>query len=148
MTLKTICNREVVIASKSETIPEAARLMREYHTGDVVIVEERDGLRFPVGIVTDRDIVIELVAKEVDLDSLIVGDVMCRELTLAKENDDVDETIKIMRQKGIRRMPVVDNAGALIGIITLDDLLDLIAEQLKDLAGLITKQQNLEKKYR
>jgi CBS domain-containing protein len=148
MTLKTICNREVVIAGKSETIPEAARLMREYHTGDVVIVEERDGLRFPVGIVTDRDIVIELVAKEVDLDSLIVGDVMCRELTLAKENDDVDETIKIMRQKGIRRMPVVDNAGALIGIITLDDLLDLIAEQLKDLAGLITKQQNLEKKYR
>ncbi|MGZ8215058.1 MAG: CBS domain-containing protein, partial [Methylosarcina sp.] len=70
------------------------------------------------------------------------------EITLAKENDDVDETIKVMRQKGIRRMPVVDNAGALIGIITLDDLIDLIAEQLKDLAGLITKQQNLEKKYK
>jgi CBS domain-containing protein len=148
MTLKTICNREVVIAGKSETIPEAARLMREYHTGDVVIVEERDGLRFPVGIVTDRDIVIELVAKEVDLNSLTVGDVMCGEITLAKENDDVDETIKVMRQKGIRRMPVVDNAGVLIGIITLDDLIDLIAEQLKDLAELITKQQNLEKKYR
>jgi CBS domain-containing protein len=89
-----------------------------------------------------------LVAKEVDLNSLTVGDVMCGEITLAKENDDVDETIKVMRQKGIRRMPVVDNAGVLIGIITLDDLIDLIAEQLKDLAELITKQQNLEKKYR
>lgn len=148
MTLKTICNREVIIAGKNDTIPEAARLMREYHTGDVVIVEERNGLRFPVGIVTDRDIVIELIAKDVDINSLTVEDIMCREISLAKEDDDVDETIKVMHQKGIRRLPVVDNGGALVGIITLDDLIDLIAEQLKELAGLISRQQSLEKKYR
>jgi CBS domain-containing protein len=148
MTLKTICNREVIIAGKNDTIPEAARLMRDYHAGDVIIVEERDGLRFPVGIVTDRDLVIELIAKEVDINSVTVGDIMCRDIISAKEDDDVDDTIKLMHQKGIRRLPVVDNAGALVGIITLDDLIDLIAEQLKDLAGLITKQQNLEKKYR
>ncbi|MGR9086960.1 MAG: CBS domain-containing protein [Gammaproteobacteria bacterium] len=148
MTLKTICNREVLIAGKDNTIPEAARLMREYHTGDVVIVEERRGLRFPVGIVTDRDIVIEVIAKDVDVDSLTLGDIMYREITLAKEDDDVNETIKTMRLKGIRRLPVVDNAGALIGIITLDDLIDLIAEQLKDLADLVGRQQSLEKKYR
>jgi len=148
MTLKTICNREVLIVGKNDTVPEAARLMREHHAGDAVIVEERDGLRFPVGIVTDRDIVIELIAKEVDIHSVTVGDVMCQDIVLAKEEDDVDETIKIMRHKGIRRLPVVDQAGALVGIVTLDDLIDLIAEQLKDLAGLIARQQDLEKKYR
>lgn len=148
MTLKTICNREVVIAQKNDTLLEAAKLMREYHTGDVVIVEKRNGLNYPVGIVTDRDIVIEVIAKEIDGNSLTLGDVMYRELTLAKEHDDIHETIQIMRQKGIRRLPVIDDNGALIGIITLDDLIDLIAEQLKNLAELIGKQQNLEKKYR
>lgn len=148
MTLKTICNREVVIAQKYDTLLEAAKLMREYHTGDVVIVETRNGLNYPVGIVTDRDIVIEVIAKEADSNSLTLGDVMYRELTLAKEHDDIHETIQLMRQKGIRRLPVIDDNGALIGIITLDDLIELIAEQLKGLADLIGKQQNLEKKYR
>lgn len=148
MTLKTICNRDVLIAQKHDTLVKAAQLMREYHAGNVVIIEERNGLRYPIGIVTDRDIVIELIAKEVDINSVSIGDVMYREITVAKENDDVNETIRIMRQKGIRRLPVVDGGGALVGIVTLDDLIDLIAEQLKDLAELIGKQQNLEKKYR
>lgn len=148
MTLKTICNREVLIAQKIDTVVEAARLMREYHVGNVIIIEERNGLKYPVGIVTDRDIVVELIAKEVDINSVTLGDIMYREITLAKENDDINETIKIMRQKGIRRLPVVDDSGALIGIVTLDDLIDLIAEQLQDLAELIGGQQKLEKKYR
>jgi CBS domain-containing protein len=67
---------------------------------------------------------------------------------VGKENDDVNETTKIMRQKGIRRLPVVDDNGALVGIVTLDDLIDLIAEQLKGIAALIGKQQNVEKRYR
>lgn len=148
MTVKSICNREVLIAQKSDAVVTAAKLMREYHAGNVIVIEERNGLRYPVGIVTDRDIVIELVANEVDINSVTLGDVMYREITLAKENDEIDETIKIMRQKGIRRMPVVDNSGVLVGIVTLDDLIDLIAEQLQDLAELVGKQQNLEKKYR
>lgn len=148
MTLKTLCNREVLIAQKHDTVVEAAKLMREYHTGSIVVVEERNGLRFPVGIVTDRDIVIELIAKEADINSVNLGDVMYREISVAREDDDVNETIKIMRQKGIRRLPVVDAGGALVGIVTLDDLIDLLAEQLKDLAELIGRQQNLERKYR
>lgn len=148
MTLKTICNREVLIAQQYDTVVEAAKLMRDYHVGDIVIIEERNGLRYPVGIVTDRDIVIELIAKEVDVNSVTLGDVMYRNIILGKENDDVNDTIKTMRQKGIRRLPVVADNGALVGIVTLDDLIDLLAEQLQDLAALIGKQQNLEKKYR
>jgi CBS domain-containing protein len=149
MTLKTICNREVLIAQKNDTLVEAAKLMREHQVGSIVVVEERNGVRYPVGIVTDRDIVIELIAKEVDINSVTLGDVMCRDIILGKESDDVNETIKIMRQRGIRRLPVVDaDSGVLVGIVTMDDLIDLIAEQLKDLAALIGKQQNFEKKYR
>lgn len=145
MTLKSICNREVVIAQKNDTLVEAAKLMREYQVGSIVIVEERNGLRYPVGIVTDRDLVIELIAKEVDINLVTLGDVMYRDIILGKENDDVNETIKIMRQRGIRRLPVVDDRGVLVGIVTMDDLIDLIAEELKDLVALIGKQQNLEK---
>jgi CBS domain-containing protein len=148
MTLKTICNREVLFAQKNDGLVEAAKLMRDYHAGDVVVIEERNGLRYPIGIVTDRDIVVELIAKEVDVNSVTLGDVMCREITVAKEDDDVNDTIKIMRQKGIRRLPVVADNGTLVGIVTMDDLIDLIAEQLKDIAELIGKQQKLEKKYR
>ncbi len=149
MTLKTICNREVLIAQKNDTLVEAAKLMHEHHVGSIVVVEERNGINYPLGIITDRDIVIELIAKQVDINSITLGDVMYRDIILGKENDDVNETIKIMRQRGIRRLPVVaDDSGALVGIVTMDDLIDLIAEQLKDIAVLIGKQPNLEKKYR
>jgi CBS domain-containing protein len=127
---------------------EAAKLMRKYQVGSIVVIEDRNGVRYPVGLVTDRDLVIELIAKEVDINSVTLGDVMYRDIILGKENDDVNETIKIMRQKGIRRLPVVDDSGALVGIVTMDDLIDLIAEQLKDIATLIGKQQNVEKRYR
>jgi CBS domain-containing protein len=148
MTIKAICNREVLIAQKDITIHEAAKLMRDYHSGDIVLVEEKDGNRYPAGIVTDRDIVIEILAKEVDISAITLGDMVCRELIVAKENDAIDVTLKLMRQKGVRRLPVVDDSGILIGIITLDDLIELIAEELKDLAELIGKQQKIEQKYR
>ena len=148
MSVKTICNRQVIIAESNASIQEIAKLMREYHVGNVVIVEEQQGLRFPIGILTDRDIIIELVAKGADLTSVTAGDVMSTEIFNANEEDDMIDTIKQMRSRGIRRMPVVDKQGALVGIVALDDLLDLLAEQLKDLADLIGKEQNREQRVR
>ena len=148
MSVGIICNREVVIVEGSATIPEAAKLMREYHVGNVVVIEERDGLNYPVGILTDRDIIIELIAKEIDINSVTVGDIMSSEIKLARENDDVTDTIKQMRYKGVRRMPVIDERGALVGIVALDDLIDLLAEQLKGLADLIGKEHIREEHAR
>lgn len=148
MTLETVCNREVVVVDKHDTILEAAALMRKYHAGDVVIVEDRDGLRYPIGIVTDRDIVIELIAKGIAFDAVAVGDLMCRELVLAQQDDDLLDAIQLMRQKGVRRLPVVDKNGVLIGIITADDLIELIAEQLQEIVRLIGKEQAQEERYR
>jgi CBS domain-containing protein len=105
-------------------------------------------LRYPVGIVTERDIVIEVIAKELPIDKVTVGDLMCRELVLAREDDDLLDAIQLMRRKGVRRLPVVDKSGVLVGILTADDLIELIAEQLQAMTGLIGREQALEKQYR
>jgi CBS domain-containing protein len=118
--------------------------MRHHHVGDVVVVEERGGRYFPIGILTDRDLVVEVLASDVTPETLLVGDVMSFELVSAKEDESVLDAIKRMRDKGVRRMPVVSADGALEGIITMDDLLDLIAEQLADLVAMVGRGKRRE----
>jgi len=143
-----ICNREVVFARRDETVRAAAQLMREHHVGDLVVVDERDGRRVPAGILTDRDIVVGIVAKHLYPDVLAVGDVIGPELVIAKESDGVSETIELMRAKGVRRIPVIDAAGALVGIVTADDMLDLLAEELSGLSRIVSREQRREAEYR
>ena len=127
---------------------EAARLMREKHVGDVVVVEERAGERFPVGILTDRDIVVQLVAAGIALDAVSIGDAMSFELATAREEDGLLDTIRQMQLKGVRRLPVVDAHGALVGILSVDDVLELISEQLSGLVTVITREQEREREFR
>lgn len=148
MSVGEYCNRSVVVISREASIQEAAELMRKHHVGDLVVVEERADRKRPVGLVTDRDIVVELIAKGVDLDSVIVGDIMSFELLSAGEDDDLLFTIKRMRAKGVRRIPVLDRGGALIGILALDDVIDLLAEMLVDVARIIVREQKREQETR
>lgn len=148
MLVGKICNRDVVYVEPDSTIAEAARLMREYHVGGLVVAREKSGKRIPVGIITDRDLVIEVLAEDVDLGDITVGDIMSNQLVTAREGDDLLETLKIMRARGIRRLPVIDDDGALAGILTVDDLIDLYAEQIADLARLITLEQKREQERR
>jgi CBS domain-containing protein len=148
MSVGEFCNREVIIVEKQESVIEAAKLMRHHHVGDVLVVEEKDKVNVPVGIVTDRDIVIEVLAEDVEPASVVVGDIMSGELATAGEEDELLETIKYMRSRAVRRMPVVDAQGALVGILTVDDVLDLLTEQLADLVGLATREQYRELKTR
>lgn len=148
MTVGKICNREVVFIHKEASIPEAARLMREYHVGDLVVVKEKTGKRVPVGIVTDRDIVLEIIAEGVGMNDVSVGDIMSSDLITARESDDVLDTIKMMRAKGIRRLPVINDDNELAGILSVDDLIDLLSEQIVDLARLIAREQTREKERR
>jgi CBS domain-containing protein len=144
MPISEICNREVVIVQRSNTIMEAAQLMRQHHVGDVVVVDERGGIKVPVGIVTDRDLVVEIMAPAIDQTVVTVGDIMASELVTVKENAGLSETIEYMRAKGVRRVPVVDRNGALVGILALDDLLELLAEELLALAKLVRHEQKRE----
>lgn len=148
MTAGEYCNREVVIVEKTESVREAINLMRTHHVGDVVVVEKSNDASRPVGILTDRDIVIEILAENVDLEAVSVGDVMSYELQTVDEDVKLLDATKIMRTKGIRRLPVVDARGRLVGILAADDVLALIAEQLTDLVGLIVKEQLLESRRR
>lgn len=144
MAVGEICNREVVIVGRQQSVAEAARLMRTYHVGDLVVIEERDGRRYPVGILTDRDVVVEVVAEGVNPEALKVGDIMGAELATVRENEGVFEVLSYMRGKGVRRMPVVDGSGGLVGILTLDDLLGLLAEEMTELAKLVSHERQRE----
>ena len=144
MPISEICNREVIVVQCNDTILEAAKLMRQHHVGDVLVVEDRGGVRIPVGIVTDRDLVVEIMAPELDQMVITVGDIMAPDLVTVKENTGVFDAIQYMRAKGVRRLPVVDDSGGLVGILTLDDLLELLAEELLALAKLVKHEQKKE----
>jgi len=144
MPISEICNRDVIIAKRDVSVLEAAKLMRQHHVGDIVVVDEKNGARIPVGIVTDRDLVVEIIAPELDYRVITVGDIMGPELVTVKENIGVFEAIQYMRAKGVRRLPVVDANDGLVGILTLDDLLELLSEELLSLAKLVTHEQKKE----
>jgi CBS domain-containing protein len=147
MPIGEICNREVVFSYRTHTVREAAFLMREYHVGDLVVVEE-NGKRKPIGIVTDRDIAISIVALGLDPDVLTVGDIVGPELVTMHENQGVFEAIQQMRFRGVRRLPIIDEDGALVGIVAVDDLVALVADELSELSKVITREQMVEVKTR
>lgn len=148
MSVGEFCNRDVLIVEKTESIRQAIELMRSHHVGDVIVVEKRDGVTAPLGILTDRDIVVEILAEDVDFDSVNIGDVMSDELVTVHEETELMDAIKLLRGKGVRRAPVVDEEEDLIGILTVDDILALVAEQLVDITGLITRERSKESKQR
>jgi CBS domain-containing protein len=143
MTIGTICNREVITVQRDATVLHAAMLMRQYHVGDVVVIESRKNKTIPIGIITDRDIVVELVATELDCEVITVGDINSK-LIVVKESAGIFEAMQLMADKGIRRLPVVDDDGGLVGIITLDDLLSLLSKELATLTKLVTREQKNE----
>jgi predicted transcriptional regulator len=144
MAVGEICNRDVVIAEKALSVVEAAQLMRKHHVGDLVVVEDKGGQKHPVGIVTDRDIVVEVVAAGVNPDALKVGDIMGPEVATVRDSEGLLGALRYMRDKGVRRMPVVDGTGVLVGILTLDDLLSLLAEEMTELAKLVSHERHRE----
>lgn len=148
MPVGEICTREVAVMRRDETVMEAAKLMRQHHVGSILVVEDRNGVQIPVGIVTDRDLVVEIMAPELDHRVITVGDIMTQELFTVKDSVDTFEAIQYMRSKTVRRLPVVDEAGGLVGILTLDDVLELLAEEMLDLSKLVGYERKKEMRHR
>jgi CBS domain-containing protein len=111
MNVGEICTRTTVICDRNTSVLETSQLMRTSHVGDVIVTDERGGVRFPVGIVTDRDIVVGVVAKQVDPALVSAGEIMGGELVTALESEDLLEAIRRMRGKGVRRLPMRRCAG-------------------------------------
>lgn len=148
MSIGYVCNRDVVILDRKTPITEAVHVMREHHVGNVVVVEEGAKGRIPVGILTDRDVLLSVVARQIEVDALVADDVMSTDLLCAREEEEVLDVIACMRERGVRRVPVVDAEGNLVGIVTLDDLIGIVAQEMAGLLEVITRQQKKEKELR
>lgn len=149
MTVGEICHRNVVVAPKGEMIVDAARRMRTSHVGALVVIENRNGRHVPIGIVTDRDIVVSVVAGDPEhIHCLLVNDVMSDDLVAAREHESIEAALKKMEEHGVRRLPIVDADGALAGILTLDDMLQYLTAQQSELVALVAREQRLERQYR
>lgn len=144
MKIGSLCNRNVVAVSSEMTVSEAASLMRHHHIGDVLVQDDGNGWPVPIGIVTDRDIVVEVVAAELDPRTLKLRDLLMAPLVTADAEESCEDTVRLMAMKGVRRMPVVDERGALVGVVTLDDLLPHFAAPLAQLSELAARSRERE----
>ena len=145
MTAGELCNRTVYIIRANESVLEAARLMKKYHVGCLVVVEERGEDRIPIALVTDRDLVVKGMTEALgDLETMQVARVMSEELVTARDTERMYDVRKKMRARGVRRIPVVDAEGRLQGIIAFDDMVEWMAQELTDLAQLVSLEQEHE----
>jgi len=146
MTAGEYCNREVIIVEPTISVTEAAALMRRHHVGDLVVVEKEGEEARPIGIITDRDIVIEVVAQKIDPDSLTVKDIMSTDPLRVAETVSLLDTLELMKQRGVRRVLVIADSGGLQGLLSADDAIELIAEQINDLTQLVDREITREQK--
>jgi CBS domain-containing protein len=143
MEIGTICQRLVFTVRRCDEVTRAAQLMREKHVGYLVVVDF-DPLARPVGVLTDRDIVVGVVARQVDPKAVCVGDIMTVDPITALESDSVEAALQKMRVFGIRRLPVVNDHRELVGVLAMDDLLQVIARDAQEVVNAIRKERLME----
>lgn len=148
MRVADICARRVVTVERETSIREAIALLRDEHVGDVVVTEPHPSGVAPIGILTDRDIVLELLARDVDLDAVTCGDVMTSDLATVEAEDEIVDAIEIMQTRAVRRLPVVGADGELSGLLSLDDVIAVLSETIGGLWPVIRRQQRLERERR
>lgn len=148
LTAGEICTREVAIAFRHTDLVTAAKLMREHHVGALVVVDETQGLRTVAGLLTDRDIVISVIAPELAPEGLNVGEVMSAKPVTVAEDASLLDVMRSMRAHGVRRIPVVTGQQELVGLVALDDILEVLAQELGLLAATIGKGIQRERAQR
>lgn len=138
MKVHDFCNAQVVTVEPQASLREAALLMRNGHVGALVVVERKGGVERPVGLLTDRDIVVAVIAVPgARPEGIRVVDAMSQPLVAVREDDNVFEVVEIMQQKAVRRLPVLGADGALRGIVTADDVLRVLSAELGNLAEML-----------
>lgn len=133
MPLVDCIRTDVVTASPDDPVGDVARMMDERNVGSVVIA--RDGC--PVGIVTDRDLALRVCARDVDPEHTCVSDVMTCDPFVVDRNDTLWNVMEVAREQGVRRFPVVDDRSRLVGIITMDDVVRILANEMSCVTDII-----------
>lgn len=148
MRIADIKIHNVVHIGAHASVREAAEKMRKRHVGALIVVDQPDGERIPVGMITDRDIVLGVVASGVEGDKLLVEDVMSRKLATCTEDQDLFDAIEIMHERGVRRLPVLNPQGGLAGIVAVDDIYNAIGAHMRELGSVLAREQAREKDLR
>lgn len=143
MPISDLCSKNLVFVERGASLQYAARLMKKHHVGGIVVVES-NGKNKPVGILTDRDIVLSVVAENLPL-STKVQDVMSRDVVMVTRGNGIADVVDQMESKGVRRMIVVDDVGNACGLVSSDDILQLVAREMNNLGRLVGRQLENEK---
>lgn len=147
-TLSNIATPIIVTASPETTAVQAARLMREHHVGSLVVVDEHSASGKPLGILTDRDLVLAVMAEELDPALFTVGDVMSTDLVTASAECDVRDAVRLLREHRLRRLIVLDDAGRVVGVAALEDLLEALSSELSELVLALRGARDRERTQR
>jgi CBS domain-containing protein len=139
MSLETLCRREIVCVDVNTKVLEATEMMEEMNVGSVVVIQNDR----PVGIVTDRDVVLRVVNKKLNPAECSVGDIMSLEVVTLKQSTGLYDALEQIKESGssVRRFPIVDENGAIKGIITLDDVIYLLGREMSDVASIIESER-------
>lgn len=148
MLVREVCTPEAVLCRPETSALEAARLMRHKHVGDLIVVDDPDDERTPLGVVTDRDLVVEVLAAGLEPSTTTVASLMRTPVVVANESEDTSQVIERIRTHGVRRIPVVDDQGAVVGIVTLNDLLGQLVGDARALLEVMAKGQKHEQQLR
>ncbi len=148
MSVADVCSHNVETVTPEIDLAEAARRMRQSHVGDLIVVDGHGATQHPVGIITDRDILVSVTARDVDARDVRVADVMSRDLLTVREHNGIEYALREMRRLGVRRVPVTDERGMLTGVLSIDDIVDHLATQLGHIADIIRKEQQVESERR
>ena len=148
MQLNSFCMLDVECCSPRTTAMEAAQIMRRKHTGDLVVIDDDADRPSPLGIITDRDIVVEVLAKGLDPAVTAIGSIIRTPVVVAEASEDSSQVLERMRENGVRRIPVVGAGGKLVGIVTVDDMLKRLAADATLLTQIVSQEQNREARSR
>jgi CBS domain-containing protein len=148
MSVGSICTRQVFSVDAEIDATQAAKTMREYHVGFLVVTTRKDGRQVPVGVLTDRDLVLEVLAMDVNPHEVTARDLMTAHPLIVREDGALHDTLLQMRASGVRRVPVQDSHGQLVGVLSLDDVVGHLNGLVQDVAGAIDREQRVETRLR
>lgn len=140
MNVGQLCSKPALTVPPSAPLSEVASLMRDHQVGAIVVTKAPLDQPVPTGIITDRDIVHAQLDRTADLGRMSAGEVMTRDPLVLNAEEPVAEAIGRMRQRGVRRAPVVDQSGSLVGLVSTDDLIAQVAQEMIDIAHLVTRR--------
>jgi CBS domain-containing protein len=146
MRLKELCTKDVAYCPRDMTVLQAARLMRRRHVGDLVVMNDAEDDPCAVGMITDRDIAVEVIGRDRDAGAVSVGEIMRAPLVTAGESEDSSVAIARMKEHGVRRLPITGEHDIVIGIVTLDDLLKQLRDEMDSLLDIVSKEQDRERR--